>query len=276
MRAPYEWLIGTRYLRSTQRRGFLSFISLVSMVGLALGVAVLIVVLSVMNGFERELRSRILSVTSHATLMGLEGTLPDWRARAAARARASRACRRRCPTSRRRRCSRTARALRRRHGARHAARRRSGARSASRSASSGGSSSSCAAGSYRIVLGDALAEELGVQRRRQRGADRAARAPPRRPASCRACAASAWRACSTRACTSSTAASRWCTSHDAARALPPRRRRHRPAAGAAPIRCAAPRAGARAGAAARRRLLRQRLDARPRRTSSARSRSPSR
>jgi lipoprotein-releasing system permease protein len=76
---PYEWLIGTRYLRSTQRRGFLSLISIVSMLGLAVGVAVLIVVLSVMNGFERELRTRILSVTSHATLMGLQGTLPDWR-----------------------------------------------------------------------------------------------------------------------------------------------------------------------------------------------------
>src|SRR5580765_7516226 len=80
MATPYEVVIGTRYLRSTQRRGFLSFISVVSMLGLALGVAVLIVVLSVMNGFERELRSRILSVTSHATLMGLDGTLPDWRA----------------------------------------------------------------------------------------------------------------------------------------------------------------------------------------------------
>ncbi len=80
MRTPWEVTIGTRYLRSTQRRGFLSFISLVSMLGLALGVAVLIVVLSVMNGFERELRTRILSVTSHATLMGLSGTLPDWRA----------------------------------------------------------------------------------------------------------------------------------------------------------------------------------------------------
>ena len=76
---PYEWLIGTRYLRSTQRRGFLSLISIVSMLGLTVGVAVLIVVLSVMNGFERELRTRILSVTSHATLMGLQGTLPAWR-----------------------------------------------------------------------------------------------------------------------------------------------------------------------------------------------------
>jgi lipoprotein-releasing system permease protein len=82
---PYEWLLGTRYLLSTQRRGFLSFISIVSVLGLALGVAVLIVVLAVMNGFERELRIRMLSVTSHATLMGLQGALPDWQgARAAA------------------------------------------------------------------------------------------------------------------------------------------------------------------------------------------------
>jgi len=79
LRDQYEWLVGTRYLRSGQRRGFLSFITVISVIGLALGVAVLVVVLSVMNGFERELRSRILTVTSHATLMGLEGPLPDWR-----------------------------------------------------------------------------------------------------------------------------------------------------------------------------------------------------
>ncbi|HEY6452016.1 MAG TPA: lipoprotein-releasing ABC transporter permease subunit [Steroidobacteraceae bacterium] len=77
---PYEWMLGTRYLRATQGRGFLSFISVVSVLGLAIGVAVLIVVLSVMNGFERELKTRILSVTAHATLMGLEGSLKDWRA----------------------------------------------------------------------------------------------------------------------------------------------------------------------------------------------------
>ena len=83
--SSYEWLIGTRYLRSTHRRGFVSFVAVMSVCGLMLGVATLIVVLSVMNGFERELRNRILSVTSHATLMGLEGTLEDWRsARAAA------------------------------------------------------------------------------------------------------------------------------------------------------------------------------------------------
>lgn len=76
---PFEWIIGTRYLRATSGRGFLSFITVVSVLGLAIGVAVLIVVLSVMNGFERELRTRILSVTSHATLMGLDGALTDWR-----------------------------------------------------------------------------------------------------------------------------------------------------------------------------------------------------
>jgi lipoprotein-releasing system permease protein len=78
--APYEWLIGTRYLRSTHRRGFVSFVALMSVFGLMLGVATLITVLSVMNGFERELRSRILSVTSHATISGIEGSLDDWRA----------------------------------------------------------------------------------------------------------------------------------------------------------------------------------------------------
>jgi lipoprotein-releasing system permease protein len=75
---PYEWLIGTRYLRSTHRRGFVSFVALMSVCGLTLGVATLIVVLSVMNGFERELRTRILAVTSHATLTGMSGTLADW------------------------------------------------------------------------------------------------------------------------------------------------------------------------------------------------------
>jgi lipoprotein-releasing system permease protein len=78
MPIPYEWLIGTRYLRSTHRRGFVSFVAIVSVLGLALGVATLIVVLSVMNGFQREIRARILSVSSHATMMGLEGNLSNW------------------------------------------------------------------------------------------------------------------------------------------------------------------------------------------------------
>jgi lipoprotein-releasing system permease protein len=76
---PYEWLIGTRYLRSTHRRGFVSFVALMSVLGLMLGVATLITVLSVMNGFERELRNRILSVTSHATLSSIDGPMADWR-----------------------------------------------------------------------------------------------------------------------------------------------------------------------------------------------------
>ena len=58
-----------------------------SVLGLALGVAVLIVVLSVLNGFETELRSRMLAVTSHATITGLDGEIPDWRARQATAAR---------------------------------------------------------------------------------------------------------------------------------------------------------------------------------------------
>jgi len=78
--SPYEWLVGTRYLRSTHRRGFVSFVALMSVCGLALGVATLLVVLSVMNGFGRELRTRILSVTSDATVMGLRGAIPDWQA----------------------------------------------------------------------------------------------------------------------------------------------------------------------------------------------------
>jgi len=84
MRSPYEWLIAMRYLSSTQRRGFVSFVAVTSVLGLMLGIAVLIVVLSVMNGFERELRTRMLAVTANATLEGLDGTLPDWRAAQAA------------------------------------------------------------------------------------------------------------------------------------------------------------------------------------------------
>ena len=80
MSSAYEWLIGTRYLRSTHRRGFVSFVALMSVLGLMLGVATLITVLSVMNGFERELRNRILAVTSHGTLSGIEGSITDWQA----------------------------------------------------------------------------------------------------------------------------------------------------------------------------------------------------
>ena len=83
MSAPYEWLIGVRYLRSAHRSGFVSFVASMSVLGLSLGVAVLIVVLSVLNGFESELRSRMLTVTAHATITGVDGAIPDWRARQA-------------------------------------------------------------------------------------------------------------------------------------------------------------------------------------------------
>ena len=76
----YEWLVGLRYVRSRGVSRFVSFISGVSMAGIGLGVAVLIVVLSVMNGFEAELRERILAMTAHATVTGLDGRLAGWQA----------------------------------------------------------------------------------------------------------------------------------------------------------------------------------------------------
>jgi lipoprotein-releasing system permease protein len=77
---PFELRIGWRYTRagrSTRRNGFISFISGVSMLGIALGVAALIIVLSVMNGFQKEVRDRMLSVVSHIEIYSPEGALPD-------------------------------------------------------------------------------------------------------------------------------------------------------------------------------------------------------
>ena len=75
---PKELYIGLRYTRAKRRNGFVSFIALLSMLGIALGVAALIVVLSVMNGFGKELRERTLGMTAHATVTGQEGHLADW------------------------------------------------------------------------------------------------------------------------------------------------------------------------------------------------------
>ncbi|HEY4969666.1 MAG TPA: lipoprotein-releasing ABC transporter permease subunit [Steroidobacteraceae bacterium] len=75
----YEGFVGLRYLRASPKRGSLSLIAGIAIFGLALGVAVLIVVLSVMNGFEEVLRTRILSLTAHATITGLEGRIRNWR-----------------------------------------------------------------------------------------------------------------------------------------------------------------------------------------------------
>ena len=74
-----SWLVGLRYVRTKRRNHFISFISLVSMLGITLGVTVLITVLSVVNGFERELRDRILGVTPHVMISDLFGPMADWR-----------------------------------------------------------------------------------------------------------------------------------------------------------------------------------------------------
>ena len=78
MALPYELLIGLRYTRAKRRNHFISFISLISMLGIGLGVAALIVVLSVMNGFQTELRSRILGVVSHVQISGANGEMGGW------------------------------------------------------------------------------------------------------------------------------------------------------------------------------------------------------
>lgn len=75
---PYEILVGLRYTHAKRRNHFISFISVVSMAGIALGVMALIVVLSVMNGFQQELRTRILGVAAHLEISGESGRLTDW------------------------------------------------------------------------------------------------------------------------------------------------------------------------------------------------------
>jgi len=75
---PYELLVGLRYTRAKRRNHFISFISMASMVGIAIGVMALIVVLSVMNGFQQELRARILGVASHVQITGFDGQLANW------------------------------------------------------------------------------------------------------------------------------------------------------------------------------------------------------
>lgn len=70
--------IGLRYTRAKRRNHFISFISLIAMLGITLGVWALITVMSIMNGFEAELRDRILGVASHVTISGAEGGLENW------------------------------------------------------------------------------------------------------------------------------------------------------------------------------------------------------
>ncbi|MCK5810149.1 MAG: lipoprotein-releasing ABC transporter permease subunit [Cocleimonas sp.] len=75
---PLELFIGLRYTRSKHENHYISFISLASMLGITIGVIVLITVLSIMNGFEKELRERILGMVAHVTVTGPDGQLPDW------------------------------------------------------------------------------------------------------------------------------------------------------------------------------------------------------
>ncbi|SDY16003.1 lipoprotein-releasing ABC transporter permease subunit [Nitrosomonas sp. Nm58] len=76
--SPYELLIGLRYTRAKKRNHFISFISLISLLGITLGMTVLITVMSVMNGFHKEIRSRILGVASHVQISSINGILTNW------------------------------------------------------------------------------------------------------------------------------------------------------------------------------------------------------
>jgi lipoprotein-releasing system permease protein len=88
---PYEWQVGLRYTRGGKGssdsgdgagKGFISFISLISVAGIALGVAALIIVLSVMNGFQKQVTDRMLSVLAHIEVFDTSGSMPDWEAKA--------------------------------------------------------------------------------------------------------------------------------------------------------------------------------------------------
>lgn len=78
MYQPFEFFVGLRYTRAKRRNNFISFISLISIGGIAIGVWALITIISVMNGFESELRNRILGMASHATISSYDGALRDW------------------------------------------------------------------------------------------------------------------------------------------------------------------------------------------------------
>jgi len=76
--APFEWLLAFRYLRAKRKERFVSVISVVSLVGIAIGVAVLIIVMAVMNGFRHELLSRILGIRGHVVVQGQYGPVPNF------------------------------------------------------------------------------------------------------------------------------------------------------------------------------------------------------
>ena len=77
--APFEWLLSGRYLRARRREGFISVIAGFSFVGIVLGVATLIIVMAVMNGFRKELLDKILGLNGHLLVQPLESPLTDWK-----------------------------------------------------------------------------------------------------------------------------------------------------------------------------------------------------
>ena len=78
MNRGFEYWVGSRYVRSRSSNGFVSLISAISMLGIAIAVTVLILVLSVVNGFERELKDRLLAMTAHASIESTDGKMADW------------------------------------------------------------------------------------------------------------------------------------------------------------------------------------------------------
>src|SRR5467141_91035 len=76
--APFEWMLSLRYLRSRRKEGFISVIAGFSFLGIMLGVATLIIVMAVMNGFRTELLDKILGLNGHLLIQPLESPLTDW------------------------------------------------------------------------------------------------------------------------------------------------------------------------------------------------------
>src|ERR1700761_766174 len=78
--APFEWMLSLRYLRARRKEGFISVIAGFSFLGIMLGVATLIIVMAVMNGFRQELLTKILGLNGHLLIQPLESPLSDWEA----------------------------------------------------------------------------------------------------------------------------------------------------------------------------------------------------
>src|SRR5258707_15093140 len=78
--APFEWMLSARYLRARRKEGFISVIAGFSFLGIMLGVATLIIVMAVMNGFRKELLDKILGLNGHILVQPLESPLPNWQA----------------------------------------------------------------------------------------------------------------------------------------------------------------------------------------------------